>query len=478
MAGAARGDAQVHDRHALRAGRHRVHRPLAARPRRYPAPGYLRLVVPLGDVVPVPLRARGDRRGHRVPATIDADRGHDHGAGRHACSAAGSCSATCSARRRRGTCGSCRSGISCCTCSPRSALRRSRAGPDSSSPGSSTARVVGMPTATTRRRSPLRSPSSRRPSRHLMTRLITIGVVVALFTTIVLVRINATKGYVTYWAKYNYTGYEGGSDRRLHEEGIPGVPGVHRHCRSLPPGPHVVGAELDDRRVRHTARADDAAVLDRRAHQLDGGPLLRVVGDHAVPLPRRGHAHVHAVERGAGPAVPHTRPTSRSVCGTSRCSASATSRRRPTCRRWPRRNPSLREVATVPDLDNGPRSGGRSTRSPTHPSSRRCSTSRSWRRDLARRRELEVRGEARAASRHAGRGRARRVGVPRGARGSTIPPRSTARSPTTGRDSWQRADMPKPVRSTKKPLPEREGLEHAHRPTTRSRSTCPAPACR
>ena len=36
-------------------------------------------------------------------------------------------------------------------------------------------------------------------------------VVCVLFATVVLVRINATKGYVTYWAKYNYTGYEGGT---------------------------------------------------------------------------------------------------------------------------------------------------------------------------------------------------------------------------------------------------------------------------
>jgi hypothetical protein len=57
---------------------------------------------------------------------------------------------------------------------------------------------------------PVRTPPQE-TSRHLATRLIVIGIVAALFTTVAIVRINATKGYVTYWAKYNYTGYEGGS---------------------------------------------------------------------------------------------------------------------------------------------------------------------------------------------------------------------------------------------------------------------------
>ena len=68
--------------------------------------------------------------------------------------------------------------------------------------------------------------------RHLATRLVVIGVVAALFATVALVRINATKGYVTYWAKYNYTGYEGGTAADSDQEGLRRVSSVHRHGRA------------------------------------------------------------------------------------------------------------------------------------------------------------------------------------------------------------------------------------------------------
>ena len=46
------------------------------------------------------------------------------------------------------------------------------------------------------------------------------------------------------------------------------------------------GRTTDAEPVRHADGADAAAVLDRRLHRLDGGPVLRGVGHHAVPLPR------------------------------------------------------------------------------------------------------------------------------------------------------------------------------------------------
>ena len=55
-------------------------------------------------------------------------------------------------------------------------------------------------------------------------------------------------------------------------------------ANSLPPRAHGVGGRRRHRRVRHAARADAAAVLDPRPHPVDGGPLLRGVGDDAVPL--------------------------------------------------------------------------------------------------------------------------------------------------------------------------------------------------
>jgi hypothetical protein len=47
-------------------------------------------------------------------------------------------------------------------------------------------------------------------ARRAAVRLVVIAVVAGLFTTVALVRVNATRGYLPYWAKYNYTGYEGG----------------------------------------------------------------------------------------------------------------------------------------------------------------------------------------------------------------------------------------------------------------------------
>ena len=74
-----------------------------------------------------------------------------------------------------------------------------------------------------------------------------------------------TRGFIPYWAKYNYTGYESGTRRRLHRQVVARVPRVHRHRELARARPHAVGGRRRDRRVRHAARADAAAVLDRTA---------------------------------------------------------------------------------------------------------------------------------------------------------------------------------------------------------------------
>ena len=71
-----------------------------------------------------------------------------------------------------------------------------------------------------------------------------------------------------------------------------------RHGRSRPGArlrPVAVGVRQGAARVlRHPHGPDAAAVLDRRLHRLHGGPLLRGVGHHPVPLP-------HAVGAVGGP---------------------------------------------------------------------------------------------------------------------------------------------------------------------------------
>ena len=49
--------------------------------------------------------------------------------------------------------------------------------------------------------------------------------------------------------------------------------------------------------LRHADGADAAAVLDQRLHRIDGGPLLRGLGHHAVPLPQPERAVDLAVRR-------------------------------------------------------------------------------------------------------------------------------------------------------------------------------------
>ena len=110
---------------------------------------------------------------------------------------------------------------------------RSRVGPGSSSRGSCTAAV-----ATTSDDDDVEPVDAKPPetARRLATRLLVIGLVAAVFATVALVRINATKGYVTYWAKYNYTGYEGGTVADGTAKGYAEYRAFIDTAAALPPG--------------------------------------------------------------------------------------------------------------------------------------------------------------------------------------------------------------------------------------------------
>ncbi len=77
--------------------------------------------------------------------------------------------------------------------------------------------------------------------------------------------------------------------------------------------PGHVGVRARAGPLRHADGADAAAALDRRLHRVDGGPLLRVLGHHAVPLPQPVRALGGAVPGPAGPALraPRRRPGGR-----------------------------------------------------------------------------------------------------------------------------------------------------------------------
>ena len=226
---------------------------------------------------------------------------------------------------------------------------------------------------------------------------------------------------------------------------------------SLAAGPHGVGARRRHRRVRHTARADAAAVLDPRPHRLDGGPLLRGVGHHAVPL-HDDRRRSRRRRRTRCAACPTSRsPTSTSGCATCRLMGVQLLRRvhrpgeagrgeEPRRSRWSR---------PCPTSTASRRAGGTSTRSPTRP----LVAPLKYRPVVVD--DMQAEESWKCERRHAARRRApRRSSSPRGSarrcRGSPTPPRSTARSPTAGPASWQRASTAKARTVAKEPLPEVE----------------------
>lgn len=67
-------------------------------------------------------------------------------------------------------------------------------------------------------------------------RVVALVAAAALFTAIALVRVHATRGYQTYWAKYNYTGYEGGVPSNFTLKAYPEYRAFIDTARALPPG--------------------------------------------------------------------------------------------------------------------------------------------------------------------------------------------------------------------------------------------------
>ncbi|MET0628771.1 MAG: hypothetical protein ABW033_09975 [Acidimicrobiia bacterium] len=67
-------------------------------------------------------------------------------------------------------------------------------------------------------------------------RVVAIVATVALFGTVALVRVHATRGYQPYWAKYNYTGYEGGEAANFTLKSWPEYHAFMDTAAALPPG--------------------------------------------------------------------------------------------------------------------------------------------------------------------------------------------------------------------------------------------------
>ena len=96
---------------------------------------------------------------------------------------------------------------------------------------------------------------------------------------------------------------------RLRAQGrLPRVPRPHADDGARSATEHGCGRsiweyEKELNRYGTPMAPDAAAVLDRRLHRLDGGPLLRGVGHDAVPLPQPGGALRRAQRRPARPAL-------------------------------------------------------------------------------------------------------------------------------------------------------------------------------
>jgi hypothetical protein len=89
--------------------------------------------------------------------------------------------------------------------------------------------------------SPARRPSAPLPdpglvARSGLVRALVIALLVVILASIALVRVNDTKGYLPYWAKYNYTGYEGGKAEDFTLKSFPEYKAFMDTAEKLPPG--------------------------------------------------------------------------------------------------------------------------------------------------------------------------------------------------------------------------------------------------
>ena len=82
----------------------------------------------------------------------------------------------------------------------------------------------------------------------------------------------ATTSFVDSWAQWNYSGYERKAAYPEYRTIVTTMAERRRRAR-LRPGP--LGVRERPQPLRHADGADAPAVLDRRLHRLDGGPVLR-----------------------------------------------------------------------------------------------------------------------------------------------------------------------------------------------------------
>ncbi|MET0276683.1 MAG: hypothetical protein ABW211_07550, partial [Acidimicrobiia bacterium] len=67
-------------------------------------------------------------------------------------------------------------------------------------------------------------------------RVVALVATAAVIASIALVRVNATRGYLPYWAAYNYTGYEGGDALDFTQKSFPEYKAFMDTANALPPG--------------------------------------------------------------------------------------------------------------------------------------------------------------------------------------------------------------------------------------------------
>ena len=77
-------------------------------------------------------------------------------------------------------------------------------------------------------------PEQRRTARAV--RLVAIAVTATIFATVALARVHSTRGYIPYWARYNYSGYEGGTLAGFTEKDHAEYRAFIDTAAALPPG--------------------------------------------------------------------------------------------------------------------------------------------------------------------------------------------------------------------------------------------------
>ncbi len=199
-------------------------------------------------------------------------------------------------------------------------------------------------------------PARTRDGRSAV-RVVALVVTAMLFTTVALVRVHATRGYQTYWAKYNYTGYEGGEPSNFTKKAWPEYKAFIDTAGALAPGRMFwegsasIGAYgtplaltllpywTDDRIASSEGLYYEAAGTTG-FHFLAAATLTTEPSNAVRGLPYRSFADFDL-------GVRYLQLLGMRYYAATSAEAKAAAAA----------NPSLREVATVPDLDAAPPRG-------------------------------------------------------------------------------------------------------------------------